>query len=144
MCKKTSKILAHSLLPQRRAFIKKCVEAVILDPVRREVHIKLDSKVTHGLIISYPSNADILPTFPNNTSIRSNQTGCKNTFLVLCVRHSQFMCLVISLKPKIVASNQSPIIKNRQARSLPIFHSERVGFEPTESVTLHRLSRSAP
>ncbi len=27
------------------------------------------------LIISYPSNADILLTFPNNTSIRSNQTG---------------------------------------------------------------------
>ena len=49
-----------------------------------------------------------------------------------------------SLKLKIVASNQSPMIKNRQARSLPIFHSERVGFEPTESVTLHRLSRSAP
>ena len=42
MCKKNSKILAHSLLPQRRAFIKKCIEAVILDPVRREVHIKLD------------------------------------------------------------------------------------------------------
>lgn len=49
-----------------------------------------------------------------------------------------------SLKPKIVASNQSPIIKNRQSKGLPIFHSERVGFEPTESVTLHRLSRSAP
>ena len=42
MCKKNSKILAHSLLSQRRAFIKKCIEAVILDPVRREVHIKLD------------------------------------------------------------------------------------------------------
>ena len=42
MCKKNSKILAHSLLPQRRAFIKKCIEAVILDPVRKEVHIRLD------------------------------------------------------------------------------------------------------
>ena len=42
MCKKNSKILTHSLLPQRRAFIKKCIEAVILDPVRRKVHIKLD------------------------------------------------------------------------------------------------------
>ena len=42
MCKKNSKILAHSLLPQRRVFIKKCIEDVIFDPVRREVHIKLD------------------------------------------------------------------------------------------------------
>ena len=42
MCKKNSRILAQSLLVQRRAFIKKCIEAVILDPVRREVHIKLD------------------------------------------------------------------------------------------------------
>ena len=42
MCKKNSRILAQSLLVQRRAFIKKCIEAVILDPIRREVHIKLD------------------------------------------------------------------------------------------------------
>ena len=42
LCKQNSKVLAHSLLPQRRAFIKKCIEAVILDPIRREVHIKLD------------------------------------------------------------------------------------------------------
>ena len=41
MCKKNSKILAHSLTTSR-AFIKKGIEAVILDPVRREVHIKLD------------------------------------------------------------------------------------------------------
>lgn len=40
MCKKNSKILAHSLLPQKRAFIKKCIESVTLDPVRREVHVK--------------------------------------------------------------------------------------------------------
>ena len=37
-----SRVLAQSLLVQRRAFIKKCIEAVILDPIRREVHIKLD------------------------------------------------------------------------------------------------------
>ena len=42
LCKQNSKVLAHSLLPQRRAFVEKCIEAVILDPVRREVYIKLD------------------------------------------------------------------------------------------------------
>jgi len=42
LCKQNSKVLAHSLLPQRRAFVAKCIEAVILDPVRKEVHIKLD------------------------------------------------------------------------------------------------------
>ena len=42
LCKQNSKVLAHSLLPQRRAFVEKCIEAVIIDPVRREVHIKLD------------------------------------------------------------------------------------------------------
>ena len=42
LCKQNSKVLAHSLLPQRRAFVEKCIEAVILDPVKREVYIKLD------------------------------------------------------------------------------------------------------
>ena len=42
LCKQNFKLLAHSLLPQRRAFVENCIEAVILDPVRREVHIKLD------------------------------------------------------------------------------------------------------
>ena len=43
------------------------------------------------------------------------------------VRYPDFCPSANPLKPKIVASNQSPMIKNRQARSLPIFHSERVG-----------------
>ena len=42
LCKQQSKVLAHSLLPQRRAFVEKCIEAVILDPTKKEVHIKLD------------------------------------------------------------------------------------------------------
>ncbi len=42
LCKQNSKVLAHSLLPQRRAFVEKCIEAVILDPVKKEVHVKLD------------------------------------------------------------------------------------------------------
>lgn len=32
--------------------------------------------ITDGAIIFYPSISDILPTFPNNTFIRSNKTGC--------------------------------------------------------------------
>lgn len=42
LCKQDSKVLAHSLLPQRRTFVEKCIEAVILDPVKKEVHVKLD------------------------------------------------------------------------------------------------------
>lgn len=42
MCKKNSKILTHSLLPQRRAFIKKCIESVTLDPVRKQVYAKFN------------------------------------------------------------------------------------------------------
>ena len=40
LCKQNSKVLAHSLLPQRRAFVEKCIEAVILDPIRKAVNVK--------------------------------------------------------------------------------------------------------
>ena len=38
LCKQNSKVLAHSLLPQRRAFVEKCIESVTLDPVRKAVN----------------------------------------------------------------------------------------------------------
>ena len=35
-------MLAHSFLAEKRAFVEKCIEAVILDPVRKEVHLKFN------------------------------------------------------------------------------------------------------
>ena len=42
LCHEGSRVLTHSSLAERRAFIESCIEAVTFDPVRKSVNLKLN------------------------------------------------------------------------------------------------------
>ena len=42
LCHEGSKLLTHSSLAEKRAFIEKCIESVTLDPVRKSVNVKFN------------------------------------------------------------------------------------------------------
>lgn len=42
LCHEGSKLLIHSSLAEKRAFIEKCIESVTLDPVRKSVNVKFN------------------------------------------------------------------------------------------------------
>lgn len=42
LCHEGSKLLTHSSLAEKRAFIEKCIETVTLDPVRKSVNVKFN------------------------------------------------------------------------------------------------------
>ena len=42
LCHNGSKVLTHSSLAEKRAFIEKCIESVTLDPVRKAVNVKFN------------------------------------------------------------------------------------------------------
>ena len=42
LCHEGSKLLTHSSLAEKRAFVEKCIEAVTLDPIRKAVNVKFN------------------------------------------------------------------------------------------------------
>ena len=42
LCHNGSKLLTHSSLAEKRAFVEKCIESVTLDPVRKAVNVKFN------------------------------------------------------------------------------------------------------
>ena len=42
LCHNGSRLLTHSSLAEKRAFVEKCIESVILDPVRKQVNVKFN------------------------------------------------------------------------------------------------------
>ncbi len=42
MCHEGSRLLTHSSLAEKRAFVEKCIESVTLDPVRKQVNAKFN------------------------------------------------------------------------------------------------------
>jgi len=42
MCHEGSKLLVHSSLAEKRAFVERCIQSVTLDPVKKAVNVKLN------------------------------------------------------------------------------------------------------
>ena len=42
LCHEGSKLLTHSSLAEKRAFVEKCIESVTLDPVEKSVNVKFN------------------------------------------------------------------------------------------------------